>query len=290
MMGAIAPSRRLQWVSAVEHRNFSALQALQEAMAEWYSSCGDYYQTIDFTRDNWIYDPIYRWIADVAQAAQNILEIGCGRANLLLHHRHLASRYTGVDFSQDLIGANSQRFPEAKFHPIRTAGVLDCQTEQFDLVIAIFVVEHCVFPQLALDEWIRVLKSGGLLLILCPDFLGRGLISSQQVGFSEGTGREKLFRGKFADALVTALDTRIRMPIKAMLCRYKAKRRPRFFINLAPTCFTDSFRPDVDAVYLTYEPEICSWVDGKISFNPLPNELRRHIRAHRLLAINGKKI
>jgi SAM-dependent methyltransferase len=273
----------------VERESLPLLENLQQAMTEWYSHCGDYYQTIDFTRDNWTSDLAYQWIADAAQSADNILEIGCGRANILLHQQQLASRYTGVDFSEDLIASNRQRFPDAMFKCIRSPAALEYDSGQFDLVIAIFVIEHCVFPHLALDEWIRVLKSGGRLVILCPDFLGRGLISSQRVGFSEGTGREKLSRGDIFDAIATALDTRVRMSLKAMICRYQAKKRPRFFINLAPTCFVDPFRPDVDAVYLTYKPEIISWTTGRILHGPVAAQLREHIRTHRLLIIDGKK-
>ena len=289
MIRALWPSRKFMWVSATDERAWTRLKDLQRAMTDWYSTHADYYGTIDFTRDNWIFDAAYAWIIEATKDAQSILEIGCGRANILSHYPLLASRYTGVDFSEELIQTNSKRFPDARFGVLQSPFRLDFESARFDLVISVFVLEHCVYPHLALDEWVRVLKTGGRLLILCPDFLGRGLISSQRVGFSEGTGREKLARGKFLDAMMTGVDTRLRMPIKTYICRRKARQQPQFFVNLAPTCFEDSFRPDVDAVYLTYEPEIISWLNERMSFVQAPPALRQYVCDRRMLAIQGRK-
>ena len=108
-----------------------------------------------------------------------------------------------------------------------------------------------------LHECLRVARPGGLFLLLCPNFLGRGQMPSQRAGYSMGNGRDKLRRGRLVDALTTGHDRKIRIPWAA----YQARRAARaglggFWINTAPTCFTDPFYVDADAVYLTYEWEI----------------------------------
>ena len=283
------PSREFHWVSALDPRSLRDLQELNRRMKNWYANRHDYYQNIDFTRDNWVQEPAYRWIAKSIQDSERILEIGCGRANILEHHAALAIHYTGTDFSPDLIKENSTRFPGATFSVLKDPANLAFESARFDAVIAVFVLEHCVYPHLVLNEWVRVLRAGGRLLILCPDFLGRGLISSQRVGFSEGTGREKIAKGKFLDAAVTGIDTRVRMRLKAGICRRHASNEPRFYINLAPVCFRDSFRPDVDAVYLTYETEILSWLRKQLRLTSVPRDLREYLENQRTLLITGQK-
>jgi SAM-dependent methyltransferase len=284
------PSRRFRWISSMDGDSRTRLEALQRAMTTYYADSVQYYSDIDFTGDNWSADRLYVWIAEIALRAGRILEVGCGRANILKHYPSLEPTYTGIEFNRTLIGENSKRYCRAKFALVNDPNRLPFDCHQFDLVLSVFVLEHCVFPQWALDEWSRVLAPGGQLVILCPNFLGRGTISSQRVGFSTGTGREKLAAGKTWDALVTALDTRLRMPLRAAFCRRKAKRRPQFFINLAPTCFVDTFRPDVDATYLTFEDEIVVWLEGRIFFSEVQEHLQIAIKDKGLILLRGTKL
>jgi hypothetical protein len=151
------------------------------------------------------------------------------------------------------------------------------------------VLEHCVFPNLFLDESVRVLRPGGVLGILCPDFLGTGRMSSQRSGFSAGTGREKLSGGQYWDALVTGYDNKIKIPLHTLSLRVEARKRPQFFINLAPTCFTDRFLPDVDAVYLTFADEIRSYLANSILWEPLVDSLIKYSAAHSHIYLKGRK-
>ncbi len=284
-----SPSRRFRWVSALQPECSEQLESLQRSLNDYYANQPTYFDAIDFTRDNWIAEDSYRWIREAIKGAEQILEIGCGRANVLRHVPLLEERYSGVDLSAELMRENAARHPGAAFSIPRASNELRFEKGEFDLVYSIFVLEHCVFPHKALDEWVRVLGKGGRLLILCPEVLASGLVASQRVGFSAGTGREKLARGKVWDALVTAADTRLRMPARSKVCLWQAKRCARFFINLAPTCFTDPFRPDVDAVYLTCKEEIVSWLRGRVAFSEVDPALRLYLQERRLLLLDGRK-
>ena len=284
------PSRRFHWVSALEPEAAPALEALQRQMNDFYSNAKAYYDDIEFTSTNWTSDLVYLWIAKAAQTASRILEIGCGRANILSHYPDLMPRYTGVDFSSELIEENRHRYQGAKFFELRDARRLNLPSTTFDLVISVFVLEHCVFPHTALNEWARMLVTGGRLIILAPDFLGHCRMTSQRIGFSVGSGREKLARGQFSDAVVTAFDTRVRLPVKGTLCRIEASLKPQFYINLAPTCFDDPFQPDVDAVYVTYKPEIKRWLKRAMLFNSINSDLAEFVRRNRLILLDGQKM
>ena len=75
-----------------------------------------------------------------------ICEIGCGSANILKHHPGIATKYTGLDFSEKLLNENSAKFPNARFTPIETANYFPEEDERFDLVFSVFCLDgvlHC---------------------------------------------------------------------------------------------------------------------------------------------------
>ena len=66
-------------------------------------------------------------------------------------------------------------------------------------------------------------------------------------------------RGHVWDAVVTAWDGRLRVPLLCGRLRQRISRKEPmegFYVNTQPTCFTDPFAADRDAVYVTYAPEI----------------------------------
>jgi SAM-dependent methyltransferase len=264
----IVPSREFHWVSAVDRQNSNHLIALERRMAEFYATSKTYYLDIDFCENNWIQHPLWLDLVSRLEDCGKIIEAGCGAANLLRHHGRFESHYFGCDFSRDLLGKNRERYPRAHFEPISDPKVLPFSTGSADAVFSIFVIEHVVFPQCFLDECVRVLRPGGLFALICPDFLGRSWMASQRTGFSHGTGREKLRKGRVIDAVITGYDTRSRMPRRIAELRQQASHEPKFFINLAPVCLDPAtpFGADHDAVYLTYAPEIINYLRPHIRF------------------------
>lgn len=233
-------------------------------MANYYATNTEYYEEIDTSKEYWRNDLSYAEILRQAERGSRILEIGCGRANLLLHAPHLATRYTGIDFSSNLMERNRKFFPEACFYSIKSPTEFPVESAAFDFVFSVWVIEHAVYPHLFLDECSRVLKPGGTLAILCPDYLRAGHMASQRAGFSAGTGRQKLERGSVLDALLTGWDRKIVIPVRCRHWQKKIGDKWAFLVNTQPICFTDPFLPDVDAVYVTYAPEMISYLRGRV--------------------------
>ena len=142
-----AAGRRIQWMSSERPENTTALAALQDRMAAFYAETRSYYAEIDFTAGAWQSDPCYRRILHELQTGEAVLEVGCGRANVLSTYPDLASRYTGVDFSRELLLENSGRFPSARFIPVTSPQELPFGDATFDRVFCMYVLEHCVFPE-----------------------------------------------------------------------------------------------------------------------------------------------
>jgi SAM-dependent methyltransferase len=285
-----APSRALRWVPSSDPGNHSKLAQLENVMSAYYSTQPIYYQNIDFTATNWNTDPAYKSILAAMVAGARVLEVGCGRSNILHSQPWLGPYYSGTDLSHDLMAENTSQYLGTRFRPLLTDGQVPFADQEFDMVFSTFVLEHCVFPQRVLAEWVRVLKIGGRLMALCPDFLGRGRMTSQRAGWTAGTGRSKLRRGAWADALVTFWDNRVRIPVAAWRWRKKAQRRPQFLVNIAPTCFTDPFMPDVDAVYLTFESEIQTYLSHQIVWRQPETALALHLRRNKLILLDGVRV
>jgi len=96
-----------------------------------------------------------------------LLEPGCGRCEILNHFKNLGLDTYGVDLS-----------PEAPLYtPDIPITVCDLEHEplpypdnQFDVIYSKSFLEHFYFPERFIKEAYRVLKSGGLLLNLVPDW------------------------------------------------------------------------------------------------------------------------
>jgi SAM-dependent methyltransferase len=289
-MNAIStPSRAIQWVPSLNSKYTASLESLEAAMTEYYTHKAAYYEDIDFATNNWRDDPVCRWIADEVSRSNHVLEVGCGRASLLNFKPEMGPCYTGSDFSDELLRTNAVRFPAARFSPLGKKGSLPFHDAKFDAVFSIFVLEHCVFPAQSLREWLRVLKPKGRFIVLCPDFLGCGRMSSQRAGYSEGNSRVKLRRRSFVDGLVTLWDNRIRIPRASRRFQQIALREPQFMVNLVPTCFTDTFQPDVDAVYVTFEPELRAHLCDVVDWSEIPDFLSIELQKNRLILLSGVK-
>jgi SAM-dependent methyltransferase len=283
---------KIRWISSVKDKYKDDLIALQSRLQQFYSTNRDYYKDIDFTHNNWT-DPdqkIYAEILDVLDASERILEIGCGKANILAARPDIQSRYTGLEFSPEIIKKNQLKYPEASFYRIKDPLKYPIPDKSFDLIFSVFVLEHLVFPVSFLQEMSRILRTGGILIILCPDFLGSGRLTSQRSGLSYGMGSEKLKRKKVLDALLTGIDNKIHIPFYCWYLRNFKGKNKGFYININPTCFKDPFYPDSDAVYVTYEKEIKKFFGSSVKWENSGSSVHRQIKSEKLIFLKGKKV
>jgi phosphatidylethanolamine/phosphatidyl-N-methylethanolamine N-methyltransferase len=122
------------------------------------------------------YDKVYnRLLSDAhrqtaqaaAKAGPNILEIGVG-TGLVLPYYPAHSRVIGVDLSEHMLQRAQEKaraLPHVKLIAAMDACRLGFADEQFDAVAFPFVITLVPNPEQALNEALRVLKPGGLLVI-----------------------------------------------------------------------------------------------------------------------------
>ncbi|MET0461562.1 MAG: methyltransferase domain-containing protein [Chitinophagaceae bacterium] len=276
-------ARKISWVSAIDASNDGQILELENKLSDFYANNKSYYSNIDYTATNWNNpkELAYQEIKKACATSDQICEFGCGAANILASDINIEARYTGCDFSAELMQKNKSKYPTATFNTIETPNLLPFADNSFDLLFSVFVFEHSTRPHVLLDECKRVLKKGGKLIIFCPDFLGRGGISSQQGGWSEGTPSQKIKKGKILDGLVTAYDNRVKVP---RFCEQKIKEgAPQFLINVDPTVFYFKFRPDVDAVYVTFRDDFLSYLKADFEYQPNSLEMSDYEKSKKLL-------
>lgn len=111
-----------------------------------------------------IYDSLVFWLN--FKAGGQLLEIGCGNGSALKFMKELGWQVEGVDF--DPLAVEQARGHGLKVH----LGSLEAQVfpdGQFDAVVARHVIEHVYDPARVLRECYRVLKPGGVLVLITPN-------------------------------------------------------------------------------------------------------------------------
>lgn len=109
-------------------------------------------------------------IAASERVGGRILEVGVGTGISLPYYSD-DSRIFGIDISEEMLRKARQRVVERHLHNVERLAVMDAERldlpdASFDVVVAQYVVNTVPHPEAALDEFARVLKPGGEIVIL----------------------------------------------------------------------------------------------------------------------------
>jgi phosphatidylethanolamine/phosphatidyl-N-methylethanolamine N-methyltransferase len=99
-----------------------------------------------------------------------ILEVGVG-TGISLPHYSAKSTLFGVDISEPMLRKARRRVAELGLHNVEGLAVMDAEhlefpDNSFDVVVAQYVVTTVPNPEATLDEFARVLKPGGEIVLL----------------------------------------------------------------------------------------------------------------------------
>lgn len=257
---------KFHWISSIDKANFAELNELDRKMSIFYSEINSRLAYNDMIKGEEITeksDPVttsfLKWFKVIEHT--NILEVGCGTGRIW---RRLCEndnfQYTGTEVSKETILENQLKWPKAKWVN-KSVYDLEIDNNQYDLVFSFYVLEHLVFPMKALEIMLNLVKPGGYLAILCPDFVASGRIPSQCLGLSYLQSASEKFNDKrYLDALISLYDSKIRLP-KALKNVHNSTGK--FFINKNPICLSIDksvkIWPDCDAVYLSNKKELAEW-------------------------------
>src|ERR1700742_128375 len=138
-------------------------------------------ESVEQAYDRWapIYDLVFGGVFSKGRSAAiqatnklggRVLEVGVGTGiSLPLYAPHV--RIFGTDISEAMLAKAKQRVAEGKLKNIEGLAVMDAEKlefpdNSFDVVMAQYVVTAVPNPEVALDEFARVVRPGGELIIL----------------------------------------------------------------------------------------------------------------------------
>jgi ubiquinone/menaquinone biosynthesis C-methylase UbiE len=101
---------------------------------------------------------------------KEVLEVGCGRGHLLHLLQEAGAHAVGIDANDHAVEQG-----EALEMAVGDATNLPFPDERFDAVVSVHTIEHLTGLDSALAEMARVVRRGGLLLLIYPAEPIRGL-------------------------------------------------------------------------------------------------------------------
>lgn len=171
--------------------------------------------------DRWapIYDMVFgkvftdgrAWSIERAEAAAGpggrVLEVGVGTGISLPQYKR-STRLVATDISDAMLDKARERKHKQKLDNVENILVMDAEAmsfenDAFDVVIAQYVVTACPNPEMALDEFVRVIRPGGEIVI------------TTRIGANQG------FRGTI-EKLLTPVTTRLGFRTEFPYSRYEA--------------------------------------------------------------------
>ena len=94
-----------------------------------------------------------------------VLDIACGSGDMIEVWKKYSNNITGLDPSRGMLEIAKKRFPDIEFHQ-GFAQNLPFEDKSFDCISISFGIRNVVEIDKAIDEFKRVLKRNGILLIL----------------------------------------------------------------------------------------------------------------------------
>jgi 2-polyprenyl-3-methyl-5-hydroxy-6-metoxy-1,4-benzoquinol methylase len=124
-------------------------------------------------------------LSAIPQNAQNILDLGCGAANVGKSSNKNSVIWDGVTISESEASIAKKYYQEVYVHNLESGLPAETLNRPYDTCVASHVIEHIVWPSRLLKDIHNVLsKSNGTLIVALPNALHHEV-------------RMKLLRGKF---------------------------------------------------------------------------------------------
>jgi ubiquinone/menaquinone biosynthesis C-methylase UbiE len=116
-------------------------------------------------------------LSEITLSRKVIVDIGCGTGR---HWKkilfHTPARIIGYDVSKQMLNRLMQKYPGAETHIIKNSRMPELADQSGDIVISTLTMAHIDDLEDAMEEWNRILKPGGYMLLTDyhPESLAKG--------------------------------------------------------------------------------------------------------------------
>lgn len=188
-----------------------------------------------------------------------VMDFGCGVGDMTATLARAGYRAVGADISWLFTQRALERYPFLSFVTVEPEARLPWRDGQFAAITAINTIEHVAKPAPTLQELVRVLEPGGLLVLTFPNLLSplrplkRFLARQRRPKYGPESG----------DTALESLALLVRNV--ALLTTVSISRRPQFqarradFAN-AERYYLLGYGADYDAVWLCNPLDIAVWL------------------------------
>lgn len=202
----------------------------------------------------------HRHLHEAIPLGSTIVDLGCGSGHPSRHLKDRLGAYIGVDWSEEQCAANRRRMPEHRFI---TGALYDAPLpdRSADVVMSLYVIEHCVWPHRLLDEMLRLARPGGLIALLTPPFRHRSYLKSFDYGLSARPFSAKVRSLSLLDVAWHVYQHRVWYPFYLRRHHPRGRDGHRFLISRHPVALRSvEWFPDSDAVYISDTQEMMDYL------------------------------
>ena len=123
-------------------------------------------------RQESIFTDDFNWFSRYINSPAKVLEIGSGTGTFAAMLSRAGYEVTAADeYNNETITVLKENFKNTKIQFSEIHSLLNSK-EKYDAVISICVLEHIIRPDEAIIKWINMVRPGGSLLIICPNYSG----------------------------------------------------------------------------------------------------------------------
>ena len=142
-----------------------------------FANKSDYHRPVDIKKLKFIYFTTIRKSLEISKKITdlNILEVGCGKGNILLPLAYLGSNIVGFDIGSDSISETNRKIKLNNYINVNAfednAYTFDLKTK-FDLIIVSEVFEHLKSPEILIRQLLSHSHSKTTILVTIPNGFG----------------------------------------------------------------------------------------------------------------------
>lgn len=259
---------RFSCISSYDSPNESRLVRLDQEMRAFYLTSAvsqDYHLISQQANVSWTDKfPLHQAVLNLIQKGHRVIEFSCGTGYAADFICGRGAEYIGLDLQVTRTRSDKKKHPDGRRRLIESNGYdVPIRSGIADMAISFYALEHLVWPARYLDEMLRVVKPGGHVALLFPDFIANPfkIMPSVRFGVNPGGLRAKLRRRQFLDFARSLYDRSI-LYRTLIIClkRDIYRHKIHFMINTTPSCLVSPWASDTDAIYFASEEEVSTYI------------------------------